>query len=80
LKVYDNPLWGLSLKTKERLEERFGESLKFGIVITLKEINGVNRIDEFIKNAQLKGWLVNQIDVDTRIDIFNIAEEEIEFE
>ena len=79
-KAYDNPLWGLSLKTKERLEERFGESLKFGIVITLKEINGVNRINEFIKNAQLKGWLVNKIDVDTRIDIFNIAEEEIEFE
>lgn len=80
LKAYDNPLWGLSLKTKERLDERFGEGLKFGIVITLKEINGVNRIDEFIQNAQLRGWLVNKIDVDTRIDIFNIAEEEIEFE
>jgi hypothetical protein len=80
LKAYDNPLWGLSLKTKERLEERFGEGLKFGIVITLKEINGINRIDEFIKNAQLKGWLVNKIDVDNRIDIFNVAEEEIEFE
>ncbi|DAB37682.1 MAG TPA: serine protease [Sulfuricurvum kujiense] len=80
LKAYNNPLWGLSLKTKERLEERFGEGLKFGIVITLKEINGVNRIDEFIKNAQFRSWLVNKIDVDTRIDIFNIAEEEIEFE
>ena len=80
LKAYDNPLWGLSLKTKERLDEKFGEGLKFGVVITLKEINGVNRIDEFIKNAQLRGWLVNKIDVDTRIDIFNIAEEEIEFE
>ena len=80
LKAYDNPLWGLSLKTKERLDEKFGEGLKFGVVITLKEINGVNRIDEFIKNAQLRGWLVNKIDVDTRIDIFNVAEEEIEFE
>lgn len=80
LKSYNNPLWGLSLKTKERLEERFGEGLKFGIVITLKEINGVNRIDEFIKNAQFRSWLVNKIDVDSRIDIFNIAEEEIEFE
>ncbi|TXI97110.1 MAG: S8 family peptidase [Neisseriales bacterium] len=79
LKVYNNPLWGLSLKTKERLEEGFGEGLKFGIVITLKEINGVNRIDEFIKNAQLRGWLVNRIDVDTRINIFNIAEEEVDF-
>lgn len=80
LKAYNNPLWGLSLKTKERLEEKFGEGLKFGIVITLKEIHGVNRIDEFIKNAQLRGWLVNKIDIDTQIDIFNVAEEEIEFE
>ncbi len=80
LKAYENPLWGLSIKTKERLEKKFGEGLKFGIVITLKEINGVNRIDEFVHNAQLKGWLVNQIDVDTRVDIFNKAEEEIVFE
>jgi hypothetical protein len=80
LKAYDNHLWGLSLKTKERLEERHGDGLKFGIVITLKEIKGVNRIETFIQNAQLKGWLVNQIDVENRIDIFNIAEEEIEFE
>lgn len=80
LKAYDNHLWGLSLKTKERLEERHGDGLKFGIVITLKEIKGVNRIETFIQNAQLRGWLVNQIDVENRIDIFNIAEEEIEFE
>ena len=80
LKAYNNPLWGLSLKTKERLNEKFGEGLEFGIVITLKEINGVNRIEEFIKNAHLKGWLVNKIDVETKIDIYNIAEEEIEFE
>ena len=79
-KSYENALWGLSLKTKERLEEKFGEGLKFGIVITLKEINGINRIEEFIKNAQLRSWLVNKIDVTTRIEIFNVAEEEIEFE
>ena len=79
-KSYENSQWGLSLKTKERLDKKFGEGLKFGIVITLKEIHGVNRIDEFIKNAQLRGWLVNKIDVNSRIDIFNIAEEEIELE
>jgi len=80
LKVYDNPLWGLSLKTKERLDKKYGEGLKFGIVITLKEINGVNRIEEFINNAQLRGWLINKIDINTRVDIFNIAEEKIELE
>ncbi|CAA6825575.1 MAG: Serine protease [uncultured Sulfurovum sp.] len=80
LKAYDNPLWGISLETKERLQKPFGKDLKFGIVITLKEINRINRIDDFIHNANLKGWLVNQIDVDSRVEIFNKAEEEIVFE
>lgn len=78
-KRYDRGLWGISLKTKERLEEKYGSGIKFGIVITLKEIDGVNRIDDFIKNCSLRGWLVNKIDVESRVDIYNIAEEEIEF-
>lgn len=78
-KSYDKGIWGISLKTKERLDEKYGKGLKFGIVITLKEINGVNRIDDFIKNCSLRGWLVNKIDVENRIDIYNIAEEEIDF-
>lgn len=49
-------------------------------VVTLKEMNGVNRIDDFIKLCMVRGWLVNQIDVQNQIDIYNKAEEEIEFE
>lgn len=78
-KSYNKGLWGVSLKTKERLDKKYGLGIKFGIVVTLKEINGINRIDEFIKNCSLRGWLVNKIDVDNRIDIYNIAEEEIDF-
>jgi hypothetical protein len=78
-KAYDKGIWGLSLKTKERLEKKCGVGLKFGIVVTLKEINGVNRIDEFIKNCALRGWLINRIDIDQRVDVYNIAEEEIDF-
>ncbi|RDU24183.1 S8 family peptidase [Anaerosacchariphilus polymeriproducens] len=77
--VYGKGLWGVSLKTKERLNKKYGEGIKFAIVVTLKEINGVNRIDEFIKNCSLRGWLVNKIEVENRIDIYNIAEEEIDF-
>lgn len=79
-KAYDNGMWGISVKTKERLDKKYGEGIKFGLVITLKEINGVNRIDEFIKQCAFRGWLVNRVDVDNRIDIYNIAEEEIEFD
>ena len=73
-------MWGISLKTKERLGDSFGKNLKFGVVVTLKEINGRNRIDEFIKACSLRGWLVNKLDVENQVDIYNKAEEEIIFE
>ena len=75
-----NGLWGISIKTKERLNVGDGEDLKFGVVITLKEVNGRNRIQEFIQQCQFRGWLVNRVDVQTRVDIYNIENEEIELE
>ena len=73
-------LWGISLKTKNRLNPADGKGLKFSIVVTLKELNGVNRIDDFIRNCLLNEWFVNRIDIETRIDIHNIAEEDIHFD
>lgn len=40
---------------------------------------GENRIDDFIKLCMMRGWIVNRIDVENQIDIYNKAEEEIEF-
>lgn len=79
-KSYDNKFWGMSVKTKERLTSRDGNGIKFGVVVTLKEINGVNRIEEFIQLCNLSGWLVNKVDVESRIEIYQKAEEKIEFE
>lgn len=79
-KAYPSGMWGLSIKTKERQAPKAGKGLRFGVVVTLKEMNGVNRIDEFIKLCMVKGWLVNRIDVQNQLDIYNMAEEEIEFE
>ena len=73
-------MWGISLKTKNRLNPEDGKGLKFSIVVTLKELNGVNRIDDFIRNCLLNEWFVNKIDIDARIDIRNIAEEDIHFD
>ena len=50
------------------------------MVVTLKEINGVNRIEDFIHQCAFRGWLVNRIDVTNRIDIYNKAEEIIKFD
>ncbi len=78
-KVYGAGMWGLSIKTKERLKEKNGRGLSFGVVVTLKEMNGENRIDDFIKLCMARGWMVNRIDVENQITIYNKAEEEIEF-
>ncbi len=77
---YRNKNWGIEVKTNNRLDPKDGVGVRFGVVVTLKEINGVNRIDEFIRNCTLNGWLVNIIDVDNRVDIHQKINEEIEFE
>ena len=76
-KIYGAGNWGLSLKTYERLQDKYGRGMTFGVVITLKEMNGVNRINDFIKQCEFRGWLVNTIDIENQIDIYNKAEEDI---
>ncbi len=78
-KSYKNKNWGMEIKTNNRLDPQDGVGIRFGVVVTLKEINGINRIDEFIKNCNLSGWLVNKVDIKNRIDIHEKVNEEIEF-
>ena len=77
-KAYASGMWGISILTKDRVTTKDKKCLQFGLVITLKEMNGKNRIDEFMKNCMAHGWLVNRIDVENQIDIYSRAEEEIE--
>ena len=70
----------MEVKTTNRLDPEDGEGLRFGVVVTLKEINGINRIDEFIRNCNLNGWIVNELDIQVRKDIHQILSEEIEFD
>lgn len=79
-KAYDSGLWGLSIKTKERITARPKEPLQFGVVVTLKEMNGINRIDDFVKMCMARGWLVSKLDVQNQIDVYVKSEEEITFE
>lgn len=79
-KAYKNKNWGMEIKTNNRLDPKDGIGLRFGVVVTVKEMYGVNRIDEFIKNCNFNGWLVNTIDIQNRIDIHQKVNEEIDFE
>lgn len=77
-KSYENKNWGMEIKTNNRLDPKDGEGIRFGVVVTIKEINGINRIDEFIRSCILNGWLVNVIDVDNRINLHQIINEDLE--
>ncbi|WP_428074663.1 S8 family peptidase [Candidatus Avelusimicrobium luingense] len=79
-KAYQTGLWGLSLKRNERLDNGYEWDLHFGIIISLKHIKGENKIEDFIQNCQLKGWLVNHIDVNNQVEIYNRAEQEVVFD
>ena len=78
--AFDSAMWGLSIKTKERTSVKAGIGLQFGVVVTLYEMHGVNRINEFKKLCMMRNWLVNTVDIDNQIDVYNMAEEEIELE
>ena len=79
-KSYRNKNWGMEIKTNNRLAPEAGVGLRFGVVVTIKEMYGINRIDEFIKNCNLNGWLVNAIDIQNRIEIHEKINEEIRFD
>lgn len=74
-----NKNWGMEIKTNNRLDPKDGIGLRFGVVVTLKEMYGNNRFDEFVRNCNLNGWIVNKIDITNRINIHEKVNEEIEF-
>lgn len=80
VKSYDDRLWGISVTSKERLSTQMRSPLNFGVVVTLKEINGINRIEDFIKACILRGWIVNRIDIQNQLDIYASSQEEIHLE
>lgn len=80
LKSYDERLWGISVTSKERLSTRMQDKLNFGAVITLKEIKGINRIQDFITACTLRGWIVNELDINAQIEVYNTNQEEVIFE
>lgn len=79
-KVYNSGMWGLLIRTKERQGAKAGQGLPFGVVVTLREMRGVNRLDNFIQLCMMHGWIVNEYKPDVLQKVYEKAEEEIDFE
>lgn len=80
LKSYDERLWGISVVSKERLSTRVQGGLNFAAIVTLKEIKGINRIQDFITACALRGYIVNELDINAQVEVYNTNQERITFE
>ena len=54
--------------------------MPFAVVVTLKNINGENRIEQFIKSCQSCGWLVEQVELEASVDLYNEVQADVQLE
>lgn len=56
--------------------------MRFGIVVTLRGMDGRNHFDEFKQRCQLQEepWIVEEIDMQANIELYREADVEIDFE
>lgn len=79
-KAYENPLWGLKIRKTSRYQDGSHEPQRFAVVITVRELDGVNRIDSFIQQCNALGWQVNRIRVENELNIYEESQVEVDFE
>lgn len=77
LKSYGDRLWGIAITSKERLRTKMEKEMNFGLVITLKEINGVNRFQKFVTACRMRGLIVNELNLEQQVELYNQSREEI---
>ena len=80
LKSFDDKLWGFCVTSKERRSHPLKGELNFGAVVTLREIKGVNRIEEFKHACLLRGYIVTELEVHSQIEIYETSQEEVIFQ
>lgn len=82
-KVFDNPDWGIKIRKTSRFSS-FTELSRapqpFGLVVTLRDITGANRIESFVQQCFARGWMVNRVNIANRLTIHELSQVEIEFE
>lgn len=80
-KTYNDDRWGIALNVKERSEsKRCGQGMRFALVVSIKTLDGKNYYNDFVRRVSSRGWIVQPIDIEQRLNIYNEAEIDITFD
>lgn len=73
-----NGYWGIKITSKSRNGEN-SKGHKFGLVITLKNIYGRNSTEAFEQLCIRNMWMVQHINIEERVELMAMANQEITF-
>lgn len=79
-KIYGKGFWGIGINKTNRGIMPDSTTIPFGLVVTLKAIDNVNRIEDFVQQCFLNNWLVRKLDVNAQLEVYNRADTEIDWE
>lgn len=79
-KVYANPMWGMMIRKSSRYQKGSHDPQRFGVVVTIHNLKGENRIDAFIRQCSAIGWIVERVEIDNELKIYEHSQVEVEFE
>lgn len=79
-KVYANPMWGMMIRKSSRYQNGSHDPQRFGVVVTIHNLKGENRIDTFMRQCSAIGWIVERVEIDTELKIYEHSQVEVEFE
>lgn len=86
------PYWGFKIRKTERFDPPLdengtvganaGDGMRFGIVVTLRGMDGRNHYDEFKRNCQQQAepWIVEEVDMHANIELYREADVNIDFD
>lgn len=79
-KVYANPMWGMMIRKSSRYQKGSHDPQRFGVVVTIHNLKGENRIDAFIRQCSAIGWIVERVEIENELKIYEHSQVEVEFE
>lgn len=79
-KAYRNPLWGMMIRKSSRYQKGSHAPQRFGVVVTIHNLKGENRIDTFMRQCAALGWIVERVEIDNELKIYEHSQVEVEFE